>query len=194
MHSPEIQRVFHILSRLPNMGFRSARRTLLYLLKQKNSVLPALIQALQALQETTCVCKTCHMLDTCDPCVICKDPKRNDQQICVVADLLDVWAFERSRVYRGHYHVLGGILSAVEGVTPAHLTIESLNSRPCEEIILALPPTIDGQTTLHYVLQSLKGFPGKISMLAHGIPLGGDFEFLDEGTLATAFSARRSAL
>lgn len=194
MQSPEFQRVFQILSRLPGMGFRSARRILLYLLKKKDHILPVLVQALQKLQDATVVCSSCYMLDTKNPCALCTDPKRDGQQICVVADVLDVWSFERSHVYRGHYHILGGVLSAVDGVTPSHLTIESLKKRTCSELILALPPTIDGQTTLHFVLQSLKEFDGKITMLGHGIPLGGDFEFLDEGTLAAAFASRKSAL
>ncbi len=176
------------------MGFRSSRRILLHLIQKKKDVLPSLIEALQSLKDKTVLCDQCYVFDICNPCSFCLDIKRNKEQICIVSDVLDVWSFERSRSYKGLYHVLGGVLSAVEGVYPDHLTVPALKKRQCKEMILALPPTIDGQTTLHYILQNLKDFEGKITTLAHGIPLGANFEFLDEGTLAMAFAGRKNAL
>lgn len=195
MQGQELQRLFMVLSRLPGIGPRSARRLLLYLLKRKDRVIPPLLQALNEAYSKTVTCSTCYSLDTQNPCTLCEDPRRDPKLLCVVPDILDLWSFERPKMYRGYYHVLGGVLSAMDGVGPENLRIQELLHKlrqgTVQELILAIAPTLDGQTTLHYILEHVKPFPVKTTTLAHGIPLGGELDFLDEATLSTAFSGRR---
>lgn len=197
MTGQEIQRVIQILSRLPGLGPRSGRRLTLHLLKKKEQVLKPLIEALQTAESAIQTCKTCYNLDTKDPCTICTDVKRDSSQICVVEDVADLWAFERARLFQGHYHVLGGVLSAIDGVGPKQLTIDALLSRLSKssvtEIVLALNATLDGQTTIHYLIEHLKPLNIHITTLAHGVPVGGELDYLDDGTLTTAFKGRLSA-
>lgn len=195
MSGPEIQRMIQLLSRLPGLGPRSGRRVALHLLKKRELLLKPLIDALQTADAAIQTCKVCFSLDTCNPCSICSDSKRDDHLLCVVADVSDLWALERSQVLRGRYHVLGGLLSALEGIGPSQLTIEPLIQRienqKIQEVVLALNATVDGQTTLHYIADRLQPYNIKLSSLAHGVPIGGELDYLDEGTLSTAFVERR---
>ena len=195
MSGPEIQRMIQLLSRLPGLGPRSGRRVALHLLKKRELLLKPLIDALQTADAAIQTCKTCFSLDTCSPCSICKDSKRDDHVLCVVGDVSDLWALERSQVFRGRYHVLGGLLSALEGIGPGQLTLEPLIQRienqKIQEIVFALNATVDGQTTLHYIAERLQPYNIKLSSLAHGVPIGGELDYLDEGTLSTAFVERR---
>jgi recombination protein RecR len=197
MSGPEIQRMINALSRLPGLGPRSGRRAALHLLKKKEQLLLPLIDALQTAVDSIKICQVCFSLDTSDPCTICQDPKRDEKQLCVVEDVADLWALERAHVFRGHYHILGGVLSAIDGMGPQQLTFDALMKRiqggNIKEIILALNATVDGQTTVHYLIDRLKPFDVKLSTLAHGVPVGGELDYLDDGTLSTAFSARRDA-
>jgi len=197
MSGPEIQRMINALSRLPGLGPRSGRRAALHLLKKKEQLLLPLIDALQTAVDSIKICQVCFSLDTSDPCTICQDPKRDEKQLCVVEDVADLWALERAHVFRGHYHILGGVLSAIDGMGPQQLTFDALMKRiqggNIKEIILALNATVDGQTTVHYLIDRLKPFDIKLSTLAHGVPVGGELDYLDDGTLSTAFSARRDA-
>lgn len=197
MSGPEIQRMINALSRLPGLGPRSGRRAALHLLKKKEQLLLPLIDALQTAVDSIKICQVCFSLDTSDPCTICQDPKRDEKQLCVVEDVADLWALERAHVFRGHYHILGGVLSAIDGMGPQQLTFDALIKRiqvgNIKEIILALNATVDGQTTVHYLIDRLKSFDVKLSTLAHGVPVGGELDYLDDGTLSTAFSARRDA-
>lgn len=195
MQGPEIQRMIQLLSRLPGLGPRSGRRVTLHLLKKRELLLRPLIQVLSEADAKIKTCQHCFNLDTCDPCSICVDAKRDQTQLCVVADVADLWALERSHVFRGRYHVLGGLLSALEGVGPAQLAIDPLLNRvevcKIQEVVLALNATIDGQTTLYYIAEKLQPLGVKVSSLAHGVPMGGELDYLDEGTLSTAFVERR---
>jgi recombination protein RecR len=195
MSGPEIQRMVQLLSRLPGLGPRSGRRVALHLLKKRELLLKPLIEALQTADETIQTCNVCFNLDTCNPCSICADSKREEHLLCVVADVSDLWALERSQVLRGRYHILGGLLSALEGIGPQNLTIDSLiqriENKKIQEIVLALNATVDGQTTLHYIAERLQPFDVKLSTLAHGVPIGGELDYLDDGTLSTAFVERR---
>ena len=196
MNSPEIQTLIQLLSKLPGLGPRSGRRMALHLLKKREHVLSPLIQALQTAHERIQTCETCHTLDVVTPCTLCCDPTREQHQLCIVADVSDLWALERAKIFRGQYHVLGGVLSAVDGVGPQQLTIPTLLKRlenaPITEVILALNATIDGQTTIHYLQELMADFPIQLSTLAHGVPIGGELDYLDDGTLYTAFQRRIS--
>ncbi len=197
MFSPEIRHLLTLFNRLPGLGPRSARRICLHLLKNKDKNLLPLIQALSEAHEKLKTCQTCFNLDVDDPCSICEDEKRQNKTLCIVEDVSDLWALERSNVYRGQYHILGGVLSAIDGMTPQKLNIESLKSRletkEYEEVILALNTTIDGQTTQHFIAEICKDYDVKISSLANGVPIGGELDYLDEGTLFAAFERRNAA-
>lgn len=195
MASQEIEALSSALARLPGLGPRSARRAVLWLVKNRESALPALLEALAAVAETLVECQTCGNVDTRDPCAICVDPRRDARALCVVEEVSDVWALDRARLFPGRYHVLGGRLSALDGVGPEELKIASLLARveggEVEEVVLAMNATLEGQTTAHYLAERLEGFPLRVTQLAHGLPVGGELDYLDEGTLAQALRARR---
>jgi recombination protein RecR len=195
MASPEIEALSQALARLPGLGPRSARRAVLYLMKKRENALQPLLAALSQVADKLSTCSVCGNVDTSDPCGICKDPRRDDKMLCVVEEVSDLWALDRSRLFPGRYHVLGGRLSALEGVRPEDLGIDKLVSRVAgggiEEVVLAMNATLEGQTTAHYLAERLGGFPIRLSQLAHGLPVGGELDYLDEGTLAQALRARR---
>ena len=182
------------LSRLPGVGARSARRLALHLLRQQETRIPPLVAALERARREVKQCQRCGSLDDCDPCHICADERRDPTIICVVEDVADVWAMERSRAYRGQYHVLGGTLSAIDGRGPETLSIAPLVARVAsqqvQEVILALGSTVAGQTTAHYVAERLTPSEVRITRLAQGIPVGGELDYLDDGTLSAALLAR----
>lgn len=194
MNSPEIQRLIQFLSKLPGLGPRSGRRLALHLLKKREQIFRPLIQAMQEAESNIKTCKICHNLDASDPCYLCLDPRRDKTLLCVVEDVSDLWAVERANIFRGYYHILGGVLSAIDGMGPQQLAVSSLLDRiakgEIQEVVLALSATVDGQTTIHYLTDQLKDYPIKITTLAHGVPIGGELDYLDEGTLFTAFQAR----
>jgi recombination protein RecR len=194
MAETELQHLIRLLSRLPGLGPRSGRRLALHLLKKREQVLLPLIAALQATAQNTRTCQQCGNLDTRDPCSICADPRRDAHLICVVEDVADLWALERSGAFRGLYHILGGTLSALDGVSPEDLNIAALLQRcgtgVVSEVILAMNATVDGQTTAHYLASRLHAMGLKVTGLAHGVPMGGELDYLDEGTLTTALSSR----
>jgi recombination protein RecR len=191
---PEIERLIQLLARMPGLGPRSARRAALQLIKKRETLLAPLAEAMRVACERIVVCQTCGNVDTRDPCTICSDPSRDPATLVVVEDVSDLWALERSGAVSARYHVLGGVLSALDGVRPEHLNLESLVARAADpamrEIILALNATVDGQTTAHYVTESLKAHDLKITRLAHGVPVGGELDYLDEGTLTAAIRSR----
>jgi recombination protein RecR len=191
---PEIERLIQMLARLPGLGPRSARRAALHLIKRKDQLLQPLAAALQVAGEKILVCGTCGNIDTVDPCTICSDSRRDPSVICVVEDVSDLWALERAAAISGQYHVLGGVLSPLDGVGPVDLNIAGLVRRAGEEqvkeILLAVNATVDGQTTAHYLTDLLVDCGVKISRLAHGVPVGGELDYLDEGTLAAAVRSR----
>jgi len=195
MASQEIENLAGVLARLPGLGPRSARRAVLWLIKRRDSTLPALIEALAQVQEALVECATCGNVDTTNPCAICADPRRDPRALCVVEDVADLWALDRSHLFAGRYHVLGGRLSALEGVRPEDLTIAALLDRVgqggIDEVVLAMNATLEGQTTAHYLAERLEACPVRITQLAHGLPVGGELDYLDEGTLAQALRARR---
>lgn len=197
MAQNDIERLIQLLARLPGMGPRSARRAALHLIKKREALMLPLGNAIQRAADNIRTCATCGNLDTVDPCEICSDPKRDASLICVVEEVGDLWALERSGAFKGRYHVVGGTLSALDGRGPEQLNIGSLRGRVIEsgvtEIILALGATVDGQTTGHYVAETLAGCDVKISRLAHGVPVGGELDYLDDGTLTAALQARRPA-
>ncbi len=192
---PEIQRMIDLIARLPGLGPRSARRAALFLLKRQDSVLRPMAEAMADAADKIEQCKTCGNFDTLQPCAVCQETGRDDGLICVVEDVPDLWALERAGAFRGRYHVLGGVMSALDGVGPEDLTIGLLVDRVkagnVREVILALNATVDGQTTAHYVAERLEGLGIIVSRLAHGVPVGGELDHLDDGTLATAMRARR---
>ena len=194
---PEIERLIALLAKLPGLGPRSARRATLMLLKRREQLLAPLSQALADAAARVRACGICGALDTTDPCAICADRSRDDSLICVVEDVGSIWAMERASAFRGRYHVLGGLLSALDGVGPDSLRIAALVGRAAaedvKEIILALPATVDGQTTAHYIADRLSQANVQITMLARGVPVGGDLDWLDDGTIAQAMRARRPA-
>ncbi len=196
MQISEIDTLVHLLAKLPALGPRSARRAVLYLLKKKDSTMAPLITAMQDVYDNVQACPVCGNMDTQVPCAICGDEKRDKTTLCVVQDVSDLWALERSNAFKGVYHVLGGVLSALDGVGPEDLKIASLIGKVqaggIQEVLLALPATVDGQTTAHYIAESLEGLSVKISRLSHGIPVGGELDYLDDGTLQTAIKTRRS--
>ena len=191
---PEIERLIQLLARLPGLGPRSARRAALFLIKKREAVMAPLAAALQTAMEKIEVCRICGNIDTQNPCTICTDPRRDRATIVVVADVADLWALERANAVNGRYHVLGGTLSPLDGVGPQDLTIDALIARahaePVKEIILALNATVDGQTTAHYITELLQDAKVKVTRLAHGVPVGGELDYLDEGTLAAAVRQR----
>jgi len=195
MSTSEIDHLIQLLSKLPGLGSRSARRATLYLIKHKESLLTPLSNAMAAAAENVKTCSQCGNLDTVDPCGICSNTKRDQKSICVVEDVSDLWALERAGVYSGQYHVLGGNLSALDGVGPEDLSVEPLLARASHdvvtEVIIALNATVDGQTTAHYLTDRLSASSVVISHLAHGVPVGGELDYLDDGTLATALKSRR---
>lgn len=195
MASQEIEALSSALARLPGLGPRSARRAVLWLVKNREQAMPALLEALDAVSETLVECSICGNVDTSDPCGICSDPRRDPKSLCVVEDVADVWALDRARLFRGRYHVLGGKLSALDGVGPEDLNIASLMERVAEgevdEVVLAMNATLEGQTTAHYLAERLEPHNVRITQLAHGLPVGGELDYLDEGTLAQALRARR---
>lgn len=194
MASPEIDQLTQMLAKLPGLGPRSARRAVLHLLKKRETVLVPLMAALANVNERLTTCATCGNVDTRNPCGVCRDDRRDRTVVCVVEEVADLWALERSGLFRGVYHVLGGRLSALDGVRPEDLGIETLASRVAEgtvqEIILAMNATLEGQTTAHYVADRLASTGVKVTQLAHGVPVGGELDYLDDGTLAQALKAR----
>ncbi len=195
MRETEIDTLIRLFSRLPGFGRRSARRVVLHLIKKKETQLIPLADAIQNVIEHVRICPVCGNLDSQSPCSICSDERRNENVICVVQDVADLWAIERSAAFRGRYHVLGGLLSAIEGTGPDELRLPVLEQRlrrtGVSELILALPATVDGQTTGHYIIERFKDLPVKISSLAQGIPVGGELDYLDDGTIQTALKSRR---
>jgi len=195
MASQQIEALSQALARLPGLGPRSARRAVLHLMKRKESALEPLLAALQDVAARLSTCSVCGNLDTSDPCSICKDTRRDDRLLCVVEEVADLWALDRSRLFHGRYHVLGGRLSALEGVRPEDLGIDTLVARIAkggiDEVVLAMNATLEGQTTAHYLAERLEKFPIRLTQLAHGLPVGGELDYLDEGTLAQALRARR---
>lgn len=189
----ELDTLIRLLAKLPGLGPRSARRAALHLIKRRESLLEPLATALAKAAEAIRPCSVCGNLDTVEPCTICRDRERDAMVICIVEDLADLWALERTGAFRGRYHVLGGTLSALDGVGPDDLNIERLLARirPGQELILALNATVEGQTTAHYLVDRLAGQEVKISRLAQGVPIGGELDYLDEGTLTAALNARR---
>ena len=195
MASPEIEALSQALARLPGLGPRSARRAVLHLMKKREGALEPLLAALQAVSANLSTCSTCGNVDTSDPCSICRDPRRDERLLCVIEEVADLWALDRSRLFPGRFHVLGGRLSALEGIRPEDLTIEGLVARVgaggIDEVVLAMNATLEGQTTAHYLAERLEKFPVRRTQLAHGLPVGGELDYLDEGTLAQALRARR---
>lgn len=192
---PEIERLIQALARLPGLGPRSARRAALVLLKKREVLLEPLAGALREAADAITTCEICGNLDTSSPCSLCRDPRRDLHVLCVVEDVADLWALERAGVFKGRYHVLGGALSALDGVTPERLNVKSLLERVTDgvdEVILAMNATVEGQTTAHYLMDALDPVGVKVTRLAHGVPVGGELDYLDEGTLSAAFSARRA--
>lgn len=194
MNSAEIQRLVQLLSRLPGLGPRSGRRAALHLLQKKESHMAPLIEAIDHAYKTIQICKSCFNLDTHPICSLCQDPKRDPYTICIVESVSDLWAMERSNTYRGQYFVLGGNLSAMQGIGPEQLNlqplIEKFQTGAFQEAIFALSATLDGQTTMHYVRERIAPYVANISSLAHGVPVGGELDYLDDGTLATALTHR----
>jgi recombination protein RecR len=190
---PEIEQLIQLLARLPGLGPRSARRAVLQLIKKKDSLMVPLAAALERAVAAVKVCEVCGNVDTMSPCHICADPRRNDSGLLlVVEDVSDLWALERAGVGAVKYHVLGGVLSPLDGVGPDDLRIETLLARAPEfaEIVLAVNATVEGQTTAHYITDRLTASGVKITRLAHGVPVGGELDYLDEGTLSQALKAR----
>ena len=196
MNGPEIERLIHLLGRLPGLGPRSARRVALHLLKKRETLMQPLGSALADAARAIRACSTCGNLDTIDPCSICADPRRDCGLLCVVEDIGDLWAMERGHIFPGLYHVLGGTLSALDGIGPDELNVGSLLRRvkegPVREVIVATNATVDGQTTAHYLAERLADCGVPVTRLAHGVPVGGELDWLDDGTLATALKARRA--
>ena len=193
-HGSDIDKLIQLLAKLPGLGPRSARRSAFQLLKKKDSVMIPLASALQMVADKVQICNQCGNVDTLNPCHVCEDTRRDQTIICVVEEVADLWALDRSETYKGLYHVLGGTLSALDGVGPDDLNIAELVDRAAREevteIILALNATVDGQTTSHYIAERLQDSNVKVTALAHGVPVGGELDYLDDGTLAAALRAR----
>jgi recombination protein RecR len=194
---PEIERLIALLGKLPGLGPRSAKRATLALLKRRDQLLTPLSQALAEAAAKVRPCSTCGALDTSDPCTVCADPERDRTLLCVVEEVGGLWALERAGAFRGRYHVLGGLLSALDGVGPNDLRVDELTRRVAggevREVILALPATVDGQTTAHYLAERLSPSGVQVTSLARGVPVGGDLDWLDDGTITQALRARRPA-
>ncbi|WP_116653183.1 recombination mediator RecR [Pelagibacterium sediminicola] len=192
---PEIEQLIQLLSRLPGLGPRSARRAVLHLIKKKEQLMVPLSAALDRAVEAVKVCQTCGNIDTISPCTICADPRRAESGLLIVVeDVADLWALERAGVGPVRYHVLGGVLSPLDGVGPDDLSIDALARRAADysEIVIGVNATVEGQTTAHYITDRLAGTGVKVTRLAHGVPVGGELDYLDEGTLAQALKARTS--
>ncbi|RUT28208.1 recombination protein RecR [Arsenicitalea aurantiaca] len=190
---PEIEQLIQLLARLPGLGPRSARRAVLHLIKRKDALMVPLSAALDRAVAAVRVCETCGNVDTVSPCHICTDPRREQSGLLIVVeDVADLWALERAGVGAVRYHVLGGVLSPLDGIGPEDLTIEQLLGRAAgfSEIVLAVNATVEGQTTAHYITDRLAGSGVRITRLAHGVPVGGELDYLDEGTLSQALRAR----
>lgn len=196
MPANEIEQLIVLLAKLPGLGPRSARRAALHLIRRRDQLMAPLTAAMARAAEALCTCQDCGNLDTRSPCSLCADPRRDPHVICVVEDIADLWALERTHSFRGRYHVLGGTLSALDGIRPDDLNIGSLLKRAentgIEEVIIATNATVAGQTTAHYVRERLAETGVKISRLAHGVPVGGELDYLDDGTLAAALKSRRA--
>ena len=191
----EIERVIQLLSRLPGLGPRSARRAALHMINRRESLMQPLAQALNDAAEAIKICGTCGNLDTTDPCAVCANPSRDGTVLCVVEQVADLWALERTASFKGRYHVLGGVLSAIDGVGPEDLNIATLVERcsgEVKEVILATNLTVEGQTTAHYIIERLEPSGVAVTRLAHGVPVGGELDYLDDGTLSAALQARRA--
>jgi len=192
---PEVERLIQLLGKLPGLGPRSARRAVLHLVKNRDKLMAPLTSALADAHDKVVECHICGNVDTLDPCTICADPRRDQNTLCVVEDVGDLWALERAGAWNGQYHVLGGTLSALGGVRPEDLNIDTLVARCAQgkikEVVLANNATIEGQTTAHYITDRLKGLDVMATRLAHGVPVGGELDYLDEGTLTQAMRARR---
>ena len=197
MSASEIERLIQLLARLPGLGPRSARRAALHLMKRRESLMLPLADSLRQAAERLLNCSLCGNLDISDPCALCADPRRDGALICVVEDVADLWAIERSGAFKGRYHVLGGTLSALDGRGPEDLRLDALAVRArapeVREVILAVSATVDGQTTAHYIAERLGSSDLTISRLAHGVPVGGELDYLDDGTLTAALKSRRPA-
>lgn len=195
MAGAEIEELVKYLARLPGLGPRSARRAVLQLMRRRETLLEPLAGALTAAQQAIKTCSQCGNIDSCDPCMICADGRRDPALICVVEDVGDLWALERAQAMRGRYHVLGGTLSALDGVGPEDLNLAALQTRcsdpAVQELIIATNATVEGQTTAHYIVDMLEALPLKVTRLAHGVPVGGELDYLDDGTLVAAMRARR---
>jgi recombination protein RecR len=191
---PEIERLIQLLAKLPGLGPRSARRAALHLIKKKDQLLIPLAEAMGVAVDRILVCSTCGNIDTSDPCTICADPRRDPSILVVVEDVADLWALERAGAINARYHVLGGALSPLDGVGPEELNLGRLVERVAAggigEVILAVNATVEGQTTAHYIMDRLAGLHVKVSRLAHGVPVGGELDYLDEGTLSAAMRQR----
>ena len=191
---PEIERLMQLLARVPGLGPRSARRAALHLIARRDELLAPLAGAMQVAAERIVTCRTCGGIDTSDPCTICRDGRRDPSILVVVESVADLWALERANALNAHYHVLGGVLSPLDGVGPKDLNIAGLAERcaggAVREVIIALNATVDGQTTAHYLTDILAASGVKITRLAHGVPVGGELDYLDEGTLAAALRSR----
>ncbi len=192
----DLEKLIELMARLPGLGPRSARRAVLHMVKKRSLLMAPLAEAMQSACETVRECLTCGNIDTGDKCTICADPARATGEICVVENVADLWAMERSHAFRGRYHVLGGTLSALDAVGPEDLRIPLLVKRVADEgiseVILALNATVDGQTTAHYIADALERHGVSISLLAQGVPIGGELDYLDEGTITAALHARKS--
>ena len=191
---PEIERLIQLLAKVPGLGPRSARRAALHLIKKKEQLLSPLAAAMAEAADKVRICTTCGNVDTADPCMICTDPRRDQSTIIVVEDVSDLWALERATGLNALYHVLGGTLSPLDGIGPEDLNIRGLIDRVAKggvrELIIAVNATVEGQTTAHYITDQLEGMEVRITRLAHGVPVGGELDYLDEGTLAAALRAR----
>lgn len=195
MAGAEIENLVKLLARLPGLGPRSARRAVLQMMRRRDTLLDPLSDALRVAQEKIVTCETCGNIDTLSPCTICADPRRDETVLCVVEDVGDLWALERAQAVRGRYHVLGGTLSALDGIGPEELNLAGLKQRCADgvvsEIILATNATVEGQTTAHVITDMLADLGLKVTRLAHGVPVGGELDYLDDGTLLAAMKSRR---
>lgn len=191
---PEIERLIQLLARLPGLGPRSARRAALHLIRKREELLAPLAEAMQVARERIVVCSVCGNVDTCDPCTICRDNRRDSKLLVVVETVADLWALERAGALSARYHVLGGTLSPLDGIGPDDLNLKSLVARVAndsiEEVVLAVNATVDGQTTAHYITDLLAPLSVRVTRLAHGVPVGGELDYLDEGTLVAAIRSR----
>ncbi|MGI4850394.1 MAG: recombination mediator RecR [Janthinobacterium lividum] len=198
MYAKDLQGLIQYLAKLPGLGPRSGRRAALHLLRHQENLMIPLIESLRHVRENIKSCSACSNYDTVDPCQLCCDPNRDSRLICVVESVADLWALERSSSFKGKYHVLGGTLSALDGIQPEDLKIPLLLQRikddHVQEVILALNVTVDGQTTAHYLADRLENLSIKVTALAHGVPMGGELDYLDDGTLTAALRARRDML